>query len=197
MFFFRSFYRFRRLVRWIVLICVLYTYIFVCLVVIWFCFYFCCIWTKCKEMYRSQIRLPAYLYIVYIENNNHCLFEIIYGNLVLVLSAAWSLVYIQTHKIDIYISSPMKITLLDMMVAFNQNDEIPFCVVLCVWCRLCVVEELFSLSIFRTNTHLCVGFFCHFLFSTNISLSNGCFVRSVCLRRWAVFFSDALQWLWL
>lgn len=35
-------------------------------------------------------RNPAYLriYIVYIENNNHCLFEIIYGNLVLVLSAA-------------------------------------------------------------------------------------------------------------
>lgn len=106
---FRMFFLCRLLLLWFLLL-------------LFFIFFFVCFsheWNE--EMKRSQ---SAYLriYIVCIENNNHCLFEIIYGNLVLVLFAALTTVYN-----FVYFSRPqIEITFIDMMVDFNQNDEIPF-----------------------------------------------------------------------
>lgn len=70
-----------------------------------------------------------------------------------------SLVCQMDRWIGVYIFSPMEITLIDMTVAFNQNDEIPFCDSIVQWRALLVPTHYLCVwaffAIFRL-TFLCL-----------------------------------------
>lgn len=90
----------------------------------------------------------AYLRIISIENNNHCLFaRFIYGNLVLVLCSVVCIV-------------ADEITLIDMMVAFNQNDEFRSI----TYSRMSVLES-------SSSEYVCGFIFCHFSTITFLCLT--------------------------